>query len=66
VNNLTIHLANNALKKLPRFYGNVSRLHILAMPSQSNLDQLEDYFFDNSIPFEMDNKVEKNLSRTQQ
>lgn len=58
---LVINLSMNYLTRLPRFYGNITEIYrlIMAMQKNTSLVQLEDRFFDNSMPFDetSNNKV---------
>lgn len=58
INNLSINLGDNYLKRLPRFYGNISRINTITMLNQNGcMTVLGDYFFDNSAKFKVDNNV---------
>lgn len=60
IKNLNLNLNVNYLRRLPRFYGNISGIDSIWMVLQKNdsLAVLEDRFFDNSMPFESDLKVD--------
>ena len=58
INNLTIKLGWNYLKRLPKLYGNVSHINAIFMNDQKgSLNVMGDYFFDNSASFKVDNNV---------
>jgi hypothetical protein len=58
LNDLSIKLDSNYLKRFPRFYGNVSNINTISMVNQNGfLTVIEDYFFDNSVSFKVDNNV---------
>ena len=58
INNLTIKLGWNYLKRLPKLYGNVSHINTIFMNDQKgSLTVLGDYFFDNSASFKVENNV---------
>ena len=61
LNDLNIKLDSNYLKRFPRFYGNVSNINKISMVNQNGfLTVIEDFFFDNSVSFKVDNNV-KNI-----
>lgn len=62
INHLIIKLGGNYLSRLPRLYGNVSHINMISMADQTGfMATIEDYFFDNSASFKVDNKVNNNF-----